>query len=101
MFVTLVHCHVRPEFVDDFAEALRTNHEASVREPGNIRFDVLQLVEDPTRFLIYEWYVDGAAARAHKDTPHYAAWRDAVADWLAEPRYGVRYVGLCPETAAG
>jgi len=100
MFVTLVHCHVRPEHADVFADACRANHEASTREPGNVRFDVLRLVEDPTHFVLYEWYVDEAAARAHKDTPHYAAWREAVADWFVEPRYGVRYEGLCPETPA-
>jgi (4S)-4-hydroxy-5-phosphonooxypentane-2,3-dione isomerase len=101
MFVTLVHVHVNPEHVGAFADACRANHEASIREPGNVRFDVLRLVEDPTRFILYECYVDEAAARAHKETAHYATWRDAVADWLAEPRQGVRYEGLYPETAAG
>ena len=98
MFVTLVHCHVKSEHADAFADACRANHEASTRETGNLRFDVLRLVEDPTRFVLYEWYVDEAAARAHKDTPHYAAWREATADWFAEARYGTRYVGLFPET---
>ena len=100
MFVTLVHCHVKPDDADAFADACRANHEASTREPGNIRFDVLRLAEDPTRFVLYEWYVYEAAARAHKETPHYAAWRDATADMFMEPRHGVRYVGLCPETGA-
>lgn len=101
MFVTLVHVHVKAEGIDAFIDATRANHEASVREPGNVRFDVLRSVEDPNRFILYEWYVDEAAAKAHKDTPHYAAWREAVADLLAEPRHGVRYEGLYPETAAG
>ena len=101
MFVTLVHVHVKAEHIEAFVDATRANHEASVREPGNVRFDVLRSVDDPTRFILYEWYVDEAAAKAHKETPHYAAWRDAVADWLAEPRQGVRYEGLYPETAAG
>jgi (4S)-4-hydroxy-5-phosphonooxypentane-2,3-dione isomerase len=101
MFVTLVHCHVKPEHVDAFADACRANHEGSTREEGNVRFDVLQSADDPTRFILYEWYADEAAAKAHKETPHYAAWRDATADMFAEPRQGVRYRGLCPETAAG
>ncbi len=100
MFVTLVHCHVKPEHADAFADACGSNHEASTREPGNLRFDVLRLAEDPTRFVLYEWYVDEAAARAHKETAHYAAWRDATADWFVEPRHGVRYVGLYPEAFA-
>jgi (4S)-4-hydroxy-5-phosphonooxypentane-2,3-dione isomerase len=100
MFVTLVHVHVKPERLDAFIDATRANHEASIREDGNLRFDVLRLVEDPTRFVLYEWYVDEDAAKAHKTTHHYAAWRDAVADWLVEPRVGVRYDGLFPESAA-
>ncbi len=101
MFVTLVHCHVKPEHVGPFADACRANHEASVREPGNVRFDVLQDTDDPTRFILYEWYADEAAATAHKSTPHYLAWREATAEMFAEPRHGVRYVGLYPETPAG
>jgi autoinducer 2-degrading protein len=101
MFVTLVHCHVKPEWIDAFIDATRANHEASTREDGNMRFDVIRSVEDPTRFVLYEWYADEAAANLHKTTPHYDAWRKATADWFVEPRSGVRYVGLFPETGAG
>jgi autoinducer 2-degrading protein len=97
MHVTLVHAHVKPEHLDAFVEATRVNHESSIREPGNRRFDVLQSVDDPTRFVLYEWYADEAAAAAHKETGHYLRWRETVSDWLVEPRLGVRYVGLLPE----
>jgi len=97
MFVTLVHCHVKPEAVDAFVDACIANHEGSTREPGNFRFDLLQLAEDPTRFVLYEWYADEAAAKAHKETAHYQAWRETTVDMFAEPRYGVRYVGLAPQ----
>jgi autoinducer 2-degrading protein len=100
MFVTIVHCHVKPEDADAFADACRTNCEASSREPGNLRFDLLRQADDPTRFVLYEWYADEAAAKAHKDTPHYAAWREATADMFAETRYGIRYEGLFPGTTA-
>lgn len=96
MHVTIVHVHVKPEHVDEFIEAIRINHEGSVKEPGNLRFDILQSPDDPTRFVAYEAYRDEAAARAHKETAHYQAWRDKVADWMAEPRQGVRYDGLFP-----
>ena len=100
MFVTLVHCHVRAEHADAFAAACRANAEASSRESGNLRFDVLRLVEDPTRFVLYEWYADEASAKAHKDTAHYLAWREATVDMFEEPRTGVRYEGLFPDTPA-
>jgi autoinducer 2-degrading protein len=99
MYVTIVYVHVKPERVVDFIEAIRANHEGSVREPDNLRFDILQSVDDPTRFVAYEAYRDEASAKAHKETAHYLKWRDTVVDWMAEPREGVRYDGLFP--AAG
>jgi autoinducer 2-degrading protein len=96
MHVTLVEVHVKPDHIDDFIAATRHNHEASIREPGNRRFDVLQSPDDPARFILYEAYAGAADAAAHKQTPHYLSWRDAVADWMAEPRKGMPYNGLFP-----
>jgi (4S)-4-hydroxy-5-phosphonooxypentane-2,3-dione isomerase len=96
MHVTLVHVAVKAEAVDAFIAATRLNHESSVQEPGNRRFDVLQSPDDPTRFILYEAYVSRADAAAHRDTPHYARWRDTVAPMMAEPRRGVPMRGLFP-----
>ncbi len=97
MHVTLVHVHVKPEHIDDFIVATRLNHQASILESGNRRFDVLQAPENPTQFILYEAYASAEDAAAHKQTAHYLAWRDAVADWMAAPRQGVRYEGLYPK----
>lgn len=96
MHVTMVQVQVKPEHVTDFIAATRLNHEASVKEKGNLRFDVLQLPDDPTRFVLYEAYVNAAAAAAHKETAHYLKWRDAVMPWMTSPRLGVLYKGLFP-----
>ena len=74
-----------------------SNDAGSRREPGNVRFDVLQAEEEPTRFVLVEIFLDPEAAAAHKNTEHYAKWRDEVADWMASPRRGVRYRLLAPE----
>ena len=97
MHVTLVHVCVKPGHIDDFIEATRKNHEASVQEPGNRRFDVLQSADDPAGFVLYEAYASAADAAAHKETAHYLAWREAVAGWMAQPRRGVSYSGLMPQ----
>ncbi len=97
MHVTLVHVRVLPGRVEDFVTATRANHLASVAEPGNVRFDVLQAPDDETRFILYEAYADAHAAAAHKETAHYLAWREAVSPLMAEPRRGEPYVGLLPE----
>ncbi len=96
MHVTLVQISVKPEHIQDFIVASQANHLASVREPGNLRFDVLQSSDDPSQFILYEAYASAADAAAHKQTTHYLAWRDAVADWMAQPRRGIPYNGLLP-----
>lgn len=96
MHVTLVHVRVKTESVDAFIAATRANHLASIAEPDNRRFDVLQAPDDATRFILYEAYVSATAAAAHKQTAHYAAWRDAVAAMMAEPRRGEPMRGLFP-----
>ena len=96
MYVTLVNVHVRSEHVEDFIEASKRNHEASIQEAGNLRFDVLQLAEEPCRFILYEAYETADDAAAHKGTDHYLNWKETVADWMASPRLGVVYKGLAP-----
>lgn len=98
MTVTLVHIHVKPEFVTGFIEATRHNHENSVKEPGNFRFDILQDAGDPGKFVLYEVYESEQAVVAHKETPHYITWRDTVASWMAKPREGVKHQLLFPVT---
>lgn len=97
MHTTLVHVQVKPEHVNDFIAATKLNHEASIQEPGNRRFDVLQSADDPAHFILYEAYVSADAAAAHKQTPHYLSWRDTVAEWMAQPRQGIRCEGLFPK----
>jgi autoinducer 2-degrading protein len=96
MTVTIVHVEVKPEYIEDFIRVSTENHHQSVKEPGNLRFDVLQLAENPAKFALYEAYENDKAAAAHKETAHYLKWRETVADWMAEPRKGIKYKGLLP-----
>jgi autoinducer 2-degrading protein len=96
MIVTCVHVHVKPESVQEFIKASTANHLASVKEPGNLRFDFVQQADDPFRFMIYEAYESDEAAAQHKNTPHYFQWRDTVQTMMAEPRKGVKYNILQP-----
>ncbi len=76
---------------DDFMEASKENRKGTRKESGNLRFDILQKEENPSGFLLYEVYASEEAVAAHKQTPHYFAWRDAVAPMMARPRKGVKY----------
>ena len=97
MHVNIVYISVKMQNLAAFKEASRLNHENSIREPGNLRFDILQSPSDPTQFIFYEAYKTRQDAIAHKETAHYLIWRDTVADWMVEPRKGISYHGLYPE----
>jgi quinol monooxygenase YgiN len=101
MLVVLVHVHVRPEYIEAFRSASLANARESVREPGVARFDVVQQTDDPTRFVLVEAYRTAVAPAAHKETPHYQAWRDAVAPMMAETRTSVKFTSVFPDDASG
>ena len=99
LLVVHVHVHVKPDGVEPFRAASLENARASVREPGVARFDVVQSTDDPTRFVLIEVYRNSEAPAAHKQTAHYARWRDAVAELMAEPRTSFKYVNVFPDDA--
>lgn len=99
MIVVHVHVHVKPEYVEAFKQATVENARHSVQEPGIARFDVVQQADDSTRFILVEVYRAPDAPARHKETAHYAAWRDAVADMMAEPRHSVKYANVFPDDA--
>ncbi|KAL7577529.1 hypothetical protein ACA910_015064 [Epithemia clementina (nom. ined.)] len=97
-----VYIKTKPGTQDAFQEACLKNARNSAKEPGVVRFDVLQDQDDPTAFVLVEVYVDAdAAPKAHKETAHYLEWRDTVADMMAEPRQARKFNNLFPTTAKG
>jgi autoinducer 2-degrading protein len=97
MLVVQVHVHVKLESMEAFKEASLANARASLNEPGIARFDVLQQQDDPARFVLVEVYRTAQAPSAHKETNHYAVWRDAVAPMMAEPRSSVKFTNVFPD----
>ncbi len=100
MQIVHVHVNVKPKFVEAFKKATIENASHSVKEPGVARFDVIQLNDDPTKFILVEIYKSEEATVAHKQTAHYLKWRDTVAEMMAEPRRGIKYSNVFPEDAA-
>ena len=96
MIATIVHIYVKPENTAAFIQATNQNCEASVKEIGNIRFDFLKDDKEDGKFILYEAYKSEETAKAHKETAHYIKWRDAVANWMAKPRTGVKHEILRP-----
>lgn len=97
MLIVHVHIHVKPEHLDGFVKATLINAQGSIQESGIARFDLLRDTADPHRFVLQEVYRTQDAPAAHKETTHYAAWRDAVAPMMASPRSSVKFENLFPE----
>ena len=94
MYVVTVTIFVKPECLAQFQEATLENARNTRHEPGNLRFDVLQAEDDPTRFLLYEAYREKADFAAHQQTEHYFRWKDRATDLMAQPRQGVKHNSL-------
>ena len=101
MLVVHVHVRIRPGQVQEFLAATLANARASLAEPGVLRFDVIQDEADPAHVVLVEVYRDAEAPAAHKLTPHYATWRDAVAEMMAEPRASTRFSPVFPPDGEG
>jgi (4S)-4-hydroxy-5-phosphonooxypentane-2,3-dione isomerase len=92
VYVVAVTVFVKPEKRDDFLRATLDNARNTRSEPGNVRFDVLQAEDEPTRFLLYEVYQSKEDFTRHQQTDHYLKWKSGVADWMAQPRQGIKHL---------
>jgi quinol monooxygenase YgiN len=96
MLIIHVHVHLKPEFIESFKAATVENARQSVKEPGVARFDVVQQLDDPSRFVLIEIYRAPEAQAAHRETAHYVKWRDTVAAMMAEPRLPAKFAPVFP-----
>ena len=72
MVIMIVECNVKPERRDEFLEVIKHDAEHSENdEPGCLRFDVLNDLQDRNKFFFYECYKDEDARLAHRETPHF------------------------------
>ncbi len=97
MLIIHVQVHVHSEQVEAFKAATILNAQASLKEPGVARFDVVQRQDDPTRFVLVEVYRTPDDPARHKETAHYAAWAEAVAPMMAEPRVSQKFGNVFPD----
>lgn len=96
MYIVLVHIHAKTELCEQFKNATLENARNSIQEPGIIHFDVIQQIDDPTRFTLIEVYRTPDDQQKHRETRHYQIWKDTVGDMMSEPRQGVKYMSLFP-----
>ena len=83
-FIIIVEFQIKPGDMAHFMPLMMENAKASLHnEPGCQRFDVLTTDENPDHVLLYEIYDDERAFEKHLQTPHFLAFRDRVASYVA------------------
>jgi autoinducer 2-degrading protein len=97
MYIVQVRAHVKEEHVEEFRKACIENAKSSLKEPGIVRFDVLQQEDDPTCFILLETYLTAGDPPRHRETNHYKVWKDSVEPWMAEPRTKTVYANCFPD----
>ena len=92
----IVKAEVKEEYIEQFKEITFYNSENARKEPGNLRFDVIQSTETPNIFFLYEIYKSDEAIAYHRTTEHYNKWAEATKDMLVKPRERWLGIPLCP-----
>jgi (4S)-4-hydroxy-5-phosphonooxypentane-2,3-dione isomerase len=96
MLVVNVEIRVKMGMADGFIRATSANVEQSRCESGIAAFDLLVDPNDGHHFLLVEAYKTLDAPAAHKQTPHYNAWRDAVEPMMQVARSSTKWHRLTP-----
>lgn len=98
MNILIVHVfiNVRSEYIKDFKDATIENARNSIQEQGISRFDLIQQIDNPARFLLVEVYRTKEDTQLHKETAHYKKWRETVEHMMAEPRKSIQYSPVFP-----
>jgi autoinducer 2-degrading protein len=74
-----------------FLAEVLANARESLKEPGVLRFDVLQQPDSPENFILYEMYDSPDSLEAHRKTTHFKRWQDVGVPLLAGPRERILY----------
>lgn len=96
MLIVHVNIQVKPQSVEKFIAATKENAQNSRNEPGIARFDFIQQVDDPTRFMLIEVYRSPEDPGRHKETEHYKQWRDKVENMMEVPRKSKLFSNISP-----
>ena len=84
MYVVTVEFTVHPQHVEAFRARMVENARASMaQEAGCRQFDVCVDPATPGTVFLYEVYRDRVAFDTHLAAPHYLAFAEAVAPWVA------------------
>jgi autoinducer 2-degrading protein len=94
-FAVVVSVEIARAHLDEFKRVMEHDAVESRKEPGCLRFDVLQDQAQDNKFVFYEIYKSAEDVAFHKKTPHFAKWAafktipGAVLSYSAQPTWGL------------
>ncbi len=97
MFTVLVSLRVKSDQVNAFTEITTKDAQASLQDPGVLRFDMLQQSDDLKHFILHEVYQSRDDGLLHLETAHFKQWQTAIRDMLFEPPQATTYLQVYPE----
>ena len=95
MYTLVLFNKVLPGHVTEFIEGMTVCAEATNKEPGCIRYEAMQDVDDPTVICLFQVFEDKAAYDFHQETEHHRVWIELSGAWRdpsARVRHELRYV---------
>ena len=92
----LTAIHIKPEHVEKFLTASTPFAGESLRESGLVSFALLQQLNDPACFSMFDVYHDDPAREEHLKSAHYLAWLTLITPLLAEPMTPLPYMPIFP-----
>ncbi len=94
MITLVVHYRARPDRVDEVTRCLHELVAATRAEPGCLRYEATQMLDDPTCFLLFEQYVDEDALQQHSSSEHFRRLVVGTLASLLEERVRERFIHL-------
>jgi autoinducer 2-degrading protein len=103
MYTVIGFTKLLPQHVDDYIKNMRVCAAKSNQEPGCIRYEVIQDVDDPTVMCLFQVFKDDGAYQAHQDSEHHRVWIQMSGAWRDGPmreRHEMRYITPSPAKVA-
>jgi autoinducer 2-degrading protein len=95
MYTVIGFSKILPQHIDDYIENMRICAAKSNQEPGCIRYEVMQDVDDPATMCLFQVFADMDAYQAHQDSEHHRVWMELSGSWRdasARSRHELRYI---------
>jgi autoinducer 2-degrading protein len=102
MYTSVSFHKILPQHLDDYIANMRICAAKSNQEPGCIRYEVMQDVNDLTMMCLFQVFRDADAYQAHQVAEHHKEWMELSGGWRDQSvriRHEMGYITPAPTRA--